>query len=63
MVCKSLESTQHNQLREIDPFINCLVLQFKTVLSPGKELSIDEDIRAFKRKVDFHSYNPKKCKK
>ena len=53
-------SATHDRLWKIRPFIDRLLSTFKTMFEPGKQLSLDEAICAFKSRVSFRTYNPNK---
>ena len=56
-------SATHDRLWKIRPFIDSLLLTFKTMFEPGKQLSLDKATCPFKGRVSFRTYNPNKPRK
>ena len=56
-------SATQDPLWKLRPFIDRLLLRFKALFEPGKELSLDEATCSFKGRVSFCSYNPNKPNK
>ena len=50
----------HDALFKLRPFLESLLANFRRLYTPGRELSIDEQMISFKGRLSFLQYMPKK---